>query len=263
MRDLTTPSIAVVIAARDAENFIAETLESLVLQSSPPSEVIVYDDGSRDATMEVAKGYRGRLPGLQVLRGEQSLGISAARNRANAVSSSDYLAVLDADDIFPRHTIHRYENFLAEHPETDLLYADTVVCDEELIRGRERRYPEFATPRDAIRRTLGSPLVPFKHSSMVFRRKALEALGGYDEGLRLKVDFELFLRFLADGRNVAKYNAVASLHRKHQRQVSVDRIGGLGIYQRLIKSYEPNLLVRGFLYSTRFSSEILKLLLKG
>ena len=62
MRDLTTPSIAVVIAARDAENFIAETLESLVLQSSPPSEVIVYDDGSRDATMEVAKGYRGRLP---------------------------------------------------------------------------------------------------------------------------------------------------------------------------------------------------------
>lgn len=263
MRDLSTPSIAVVIAARDAANYLGETLESLVLQSSSANEVIVYDDGSRDATREVAKSYLGRLPGLQVLRGEQSIGIAAARNRANAATSSDYLAVLDADDIFPRHTIHRYGTFLAEHPDTDLLYADTVVCDEALERGKERRYPAFATPRDAIRRTLGSPLVPFKHSSMVFRREALEAIGGYDENLRLKVDSELFLRFLSGGRKVTKYNAVASLHRKHQRQVSVDRIGGLGIYQRLIKSYEPNPLVRGVLYSTRFSSELLKLFLKG
>jgi glycosyltransferase involved in cell wall biosynthesis len=148
MRDLPSPSISVVIAARDASVYLGATLMSLVEQSVPADQVVVYDDGSSDATAEIAERFVDRLPGLTVIRGGESVGISAARNRANAAATSDYIAVLDADDLFGPETIATYSEFLAKRPDTDLAYADTRVYDEGLSgRGKARRYPQFSFAR--------------------------------------------------------------------------------------------------------------------
>lgn len=267
MRDLTStePTIAVVIAARDASKFIGATLDSLVGQSRKPDQVIVFDDGSTDGTAALARIYRNRLKNLTVIENRESIGISAARNRANAAATTDYIAVLDADDLFGQETIQQYSSFLAENPDTDLLYADTCVfqADTDSALGKHRSYPIFSSRRSAIRRTLGSPLVPFKHSSMIYRRAAMEEIGGYDETLPIKVDVDLFLRFNARKKNVVKLNETTSFHRKHPRQVSTNRLRGIKAYQRLLKTYEPDLFVRSLLYSTRIPAEILKLLLRG
>ena len=100
MRDSSKPTICVVIAARDASEYIGATLSSLIAQSVPVDQVVVYDDGSIDDTAEIAEQFVGKLPRLTVLRGGDSLGISAARNRANSASTCDYIAVLDADDLY-------------------------------------------------------------------------------------------------------------------------------------------------------------------
>lgn len=267
MRDLTSsePTVAVAIAARDASCYIGATLESLVAQSALPDQVIVVDDGSTDDTATIANSYRDRLPNLCVLKNSESVGISAARNQANEAATTDYIAVLDADDLFAIDTIEKYVRFLKENPDTDLLYADTRVfqADTDSTEGKRRSYPNFSSHRAAIRRTLGSPLVPFKHSSMAYRRSAMKELGGYDETLPIKVDVDLFLRFHAHSMRVQKLNETTSFHRKHDRQVSTDRLRGLRAYQRLMKTYEPDPLVRGFLYATRVPAELLKLLVKG
>jgi len=267
MRDLTSnePTVAVVIAARDASEFIEATLNSLVGQSRKPDQVIVFDDGSTDGTASLARTFGDRLKNLTVIENRESIGISAARNRANAAATTDYIAVLDADDFFGPDTIQQYSCFLCENTDTDLLYADTCVfhAGTDSTRGKHRSYPIFSSRRAAIRRTLGSPLVPFKHSSMVYRRAAMEELGGYDETLPIKVDVDMFLRFNARGMNVTKLNETTSFHRKHARQISTDRLRGIRAYQRLLKTYEPDLLVRSLLYSTRIPSELLKMLLRG
>ncbi|NNE93513.1 MAG: glycosyltransferase family 2 protein [Verrucomicrobiales bacterium] len=264
MRDLTSsPTIAVAIAARNATRFIGATLDSLVEQSRKPDQVIVIDDGSTDGTAALASIYKSRLSNLTVIQNQTSLGISAARNRANAAAETDYIAVLDADDLFGPDTMQQYAEFLTDHPDTDLLYADTRVYDSEMNHGKARHYPSFRTSREAIRRTLGSPLVPFKHSSMVYRREAFEEIGGYDESLPIKVDVDLFLRFHAEGMKVLKLDQTTSLHRKHDRQVSVNRLRGIKAYRRLVQTYEPDPIVRGLLLSTRIPSEMLKLLLRG
>lgn len=259
------PTIAVAIAARNASRYIGATLDSLAGQTRLPDQIIVVDDGSTDDTAAIVETYCDRLPNLHVIQNPGSLGISAARNLANATATTDYIAVLDADDLFGTETIQQYVEFLRENPETDLLYADTQVFqeDSDSSQGKRRSYPIFNSHRAAIRRTLGSPLVPFKHSSMVYRRTAMEALGGYDETLPIKVDVDLFLRFHAHNMRVEKLNKTTSFHRKHDRQVSTDRLRGLKAYQRLMKTYEPDPLVRGFLYSTRVPAELLKLLVKG
>ncbi len=264
MHKLNLPTISVVIAARDASHYLSAALTSLVEQAVPVDQVVVYDDGSSDDTAAIAETFSDQLPGLKVIRGGETVGISTARNRANAAATSDYIAVLDADDLFGPETIRCYLEFLSENPGTDLLYADTRVFEDKLQRrGKARRYPQFSNARQAIRRTLGSPLIPFKHSSMVYRRSAIQELGGYDESLPIKVDVDLFLRFHRDGKKVTKLHRTTSFHRKHSRQISTRRMRGIKAYARLLNTYEPHLLVRGILYSTRIPSELLKMLVRG
>ena len=267
MRDIPPhePTIAVAIAARDASRYIGATLESLVAQTELPDQVIVVDDGSTDDTAAISKSYQDRLPNLYVIENSESVGISAARNQANEAATTDYIAVLDADDLFAIDTIEKYVEFVKANPATDLLYAGTQVFQEgsDSSMGKRRSYPIFNSHRAAIRRTLGSPLVPFKHSSMAYRRSAIEELGGYDETLPIKVDVDLFLRFHAHNMRVEKLNETTSFHRKHDRQISTDRLRGLKAYQRLMKTYESDPLVRGILYTTRIPAELLKLLVKG
>ena len=264
MPDPASPTISVAIAARNASDYLGAALKSLVDQAMPVDQVVVYDDGSSDDTAAIAESFSGQLPELKVIRGEETVGISAARNRANAAANSDYIAVLDADDLFGPETIRCYVDYLSENPDTDLLYADTRVFEDRLDRrGKARRYPQFRSARQAIRRTLGSPLIPFKHSSMVYRREAIEKLGGYDESLPIKVDVDLFLRFHQQGMKVAKLHRTTSYHRKHSCQISTRRIRGIKAYIRLLNTYEPDPLVRGMLYSTRIPSELLKMLVRG
>lgn len=258
------PSIAVVIAARDAARHLDATLESIKAQRLLPDEIIVYDDGSRDHTFAVARRHSPALPMMTAIRGDSSMGISAARNRANGLVSSEYIAVLDADDLFEPDAILAYSDYLAQHPAADWVYADTrVVADNTPERGTARCYPAFNSAGGHIRRILGSPFVPFKHSSTVYRRSAVVEVGGYDESLPIKVDVDLFLRFLVQGRVVAKLDRVTSVHRKHRRQISTRRMEGIQAYWRLIARYEPDPVMRGVLGSLRTSAELLKLLLRG
>jgi glycosyltransferase involved in cell wall biosynthesis len=263
MRDPSSPTLSVVIAARNAGNFLGATLDSIAAQSSPPDQVVIYDDGSTDNTASIANSYADRIACLNVITGNAPAGISAARNRANSVATSDYIAVLDADDLFATDAVEMYRAFLVENPDTDLIYADTSICDAQMRQGKPRRYPRFDGARDAIRRTLGSPLIPFKHSSMVYRTKAIQAVGGYDETLPIKVDVELFLRFHASGMRVAKLDRTTSLHRKHRGQISARRLCGIQAYRRLLLAYEPNPLARCALLAARVPSEFLKMLLRG
>jgi GT2 family glycosyltransferase len=98
---------------------------------------------------------------------------------------------------------------------------------------------------------------------MVYRRSAIEELGGYDESLPIKVDVDLFLRFHRYGKRVAKLHRTTSFHRKHSGQVSTRRLRGIKAYARLLRTYEPDPFVRGLLYSTRIPSELLKMLVRG
>lgn len=263
MRELSAPTLAVVIAARDAGNFLGATLDSIAAQSRPPGEVVIYDDGSTDHTAEIARTRAGRIAGLKIIKGAGPVGISAARNRANATVTSDYIAVLDADDLFAPDAVENYLAFLTVHPETDLLYADTRVCDADMRHGKTRRYPRFGSAREAIRRTLGSPLIPFKHSSIVYRTGAVRAVGGYDETLPIKVDVDLFLRFHARGLRIAKLDRTTSHHRKHRGQISTRRFRGIQAYCHLLRTYESDPFVRGALMAARVPSEFLKMLLRG
>lgn len=252
-------SIAVVIVGKDCAEFIEDALQSLVSQTLPPNEILYYDDNSSDESIEIAKSYLSLLENFQIIKGEEAIGISSARNRANSLVNSDVIAVLDADDMFLDNTIADYHSQFIEHPDIDLIYADTYVFKHGSNHLWRMRYPAFKATCDAVRYLMISPVIPFKHSSLAYRRKAIDKIGGYREELDLKVDYDLFLRFLKKSCRIKKFDKATSHHRTHRAQISKDRIKGIFLYWQIIDRHESRVL-QGTLYKlARALGEVFKL----
>ena len=91
---MTTPLVSVIVPAYNAERYLAEALESIFAQGHAALEVIVVDDGSTDDTGTIAASL-----GVQLVR-QTNRGAGAARNAGVAVARGDFLAFLDADDVW-------------------------------------------------------------------------------------------------------------------------------------------------------------------
>ena len=89
-------TVSVVMAAYNYAPYISEAIESVLAQTRPPLDVIVVDDGSTDATPEVLAAFGDRI---RVLR-QTNQGASAARNRGIEAARGEYIAFIDADDVW-------------------------------------------------------------------------------------------------------------------------------------------------------------------
>jgi glycosyltransferase involved in cell wall biosynthesis len=194
--------VSVVIPAYNATNFLAETLASVFAQTVPPAEIIVVDDGSTDDTAGIARDL-----GVTVISRANG-GISAARNTGVRAARSEYVALLDADDLWMPEKLEVQVAALAAATVPSFSFTDFHTFDSRGIRAARselRAHPAF-------RRTVGRapsgtnvvvsaserrPVLPdmyFVPSSAIIRRADVLAAGGFDESLRGCEDTEFFLR---------------------------------------------------------------------
>src|SRR5689334_11048168 len=101
--------VSILIPAYNAERWLAETLESALSQSWDRKEIIVVDDGSKDATLLVARSFEKR--GVRVVT-QANQGAAIARNRAFELSQGEYIQWLDADDLLAPDKIERQMHVL-------------------------------------------------------------------------------------------------------------------------------------------------------
>lgn len=162
-----TGRISVVIPAWNASRTLAETLRSVAAQSLLPLDVTVVDDGSDDGTAEVAAASGLRLPGLRVLRQDRQ-GKSAAVNAGAAIGSGEFLALLDADDIWPADSLASRHAALA----ADRLAGGVVGWVEEFI------CPDI--PGDSADRFRPRPpQLGWLDGAALLRRETFHRAGGY------------------------------------------------------------------------------------
>lgn len=172
--------VSVVVPAHDAEETVTRALRSALEQSRPPDEVVVVDDGSTDATAEAAASLGAAV---RVVRQRQS-GPSAARNAGVEASRGEWIAFLDADDVWhPRKLEHQ------------LLHADgPVLVATDWTRGTTpSEVPErVATTRISTHDIL--VMNRFQTSTVLLRRDAFEAAGGFDPSVDGVEDWDMWLR---------------------------------------------------------------------
>ncbi len=185
--------VSVVMPAYNNAATIARALASIAAQTVKPREVIVVDDGSADNTLAVAAAQPMAGIRLRLFRQANS-GAGAARNRAIAAASGTWLAFLDADDEW---LPAKLERSLAVTEGGDLvmsshnLFAVTPE-GEHMIDSRARWRSDPADPYRTLflRGYISS-------STVLVRRDAVVAVGGFDAGLRSAQDYELWLAVLA------------------------------------------------------------------
>jgi glycosyltransferase involved in cell wall biosynthesis len=197
------PLISVIMAAYNAAEFIGPALDSLFAQDWDPFEVIVVDDGSTDATAELAESY----PGLRCIR-QENAGAAVARNTAIAAASGELVANLDSDDILPPRRLTVQASYLVAHPEVGCVFGRQEWLNPPPWLGRDQVYGDLD----------GIPL-----SSAMFRRKVLLDLGGYDQAFAPSEDTDLVIRMREAGIPYHVLPEVVLYRRYHESSLTGGR----------------------------------------
>lgn len=255
------PTVAVVIIARNARRTIGDALTSLALQTSKADQVVVVDNESTDDTWSFAGAMADELDQPLTLLSGKGNNLSALRNLGNRDVRTDYIAVLDADDLYAPDALASFRAAIVQRGWPDVIYGDCEYFGDAFAS--VKRYPRYDSARALMRAVLARPAVPFKHSSMIYSREAWERIGGYDESFPRQIDIALMCGFLAAGLRVEKLDQVIARHRRHEGQSTKARLSSLHRWGRLIDRFEPSRWRRPFLKIARYGAEILKRLLQG
>ena len=191
------PSIAVVMPVLNGMPFLTEALASICAQKYTPLEVIVVDDGSTDGTQDCVRGFQGIPVRLIECNG---LGPAAARNAGYRASSSELVAFLDADDLWPSGALQLLVRALEEQPEAGFA--------QGLIRN-------FREPRPGNRQFVTPPYRFLNLGANLWRRQVFETVGFLDEELRLAEDLDILLRCWEHDIRKAEVLSLVLYYRRH------------------------------------------------
>lgn len=211
-------TFSVVIAAYEAAGSIAETVESALAQTEPPLEVIVYDDGSTDATSSALEPYLDRI----VYVAGPHAGVAAARNAAVERARGEFVAVLDADDAYLPERLEALADLAAARPDLEILCTDVVFEIDGRVVGRfgESTPFEIVDQRAAI-------LERCFCVAPAFLRSKLVGVGGYDESMRTAEDWELAVRLLFAGAVAGIVDEPLYRYRIRVGSLTADRVAAL------------------------------------
>jgi len=118
------PKVTVIMIFLDAARFIEEAIQSVLAQTEGSWELVLVDDGSSDGGTAIAQNHAARLPGRVRYfdhAGHANLGMSASRNAGLAVARGEYIAFLDADDVYLPERLARHRELLDAHPHVDVV----------------------------------------------------------------------------------------------------------------------------------------------
>ncbi|MGD0735529.1 MAG: glycosyltransferase [Terracidiphilus sp.] len=197
--------ISTVIPAYNAEEFLHRAIRSAFAQTLKPFEVIVIDDGSTDNSARVATELGARVISIE------NRGVSAARNLGIQSALGDWIALLDADDLWEPEKLKRQAAGI--HPGIVLSYTGMREFDQNGIRG-EWPGMDPAELRRALRFRN-----PIPTSSVLMNREMVLAVGGFREDVRHCEDWELWTRLARVG-DFAAVNAPLSLYYVYPQSAS-------------------------------------------
>jgi glycosyltransferase involved in cell wall biosynthesis len=215
----------VVIPVYNGETYLAEAVESVRRQSSPPARIILVDDGSTDATPQIAAALRadGRWPPVDYVRQENG-GPSAATNRGVAMVTTGLIAFNCADDLWVPDKLQwqlpllaagadlvfgHMQNFIS--PELDPAAAAALSCPPDSMPG--------ALP-----------------AALLTRTETLRAIGPFNEGFRIGDFIEWYGRAVDAGLTAAMLPQVVVMRRLHGANLSLTRQSNAQEYTSVLKA---------------------------
>ena len=208
MAQVGAPTVTVIVPAHNAAATIAETLQSVAAQTFRDWELVIVDDGSGDATADIARRFCASEPRARLIA-QANGGVARARNRGLAEARTRWVAPVDADDIWhPTHLAALVALAQDAGPEPALVFAQSRHIDVRsniLLSPDPRHVAGPALALMAMRNIVGNG------SALLLDRAAALAAGGYDSRLR-DAGCEGCEDYLLQLRLAARHPVIAAPH---------------------------------------------------
>ena len=194
-------SISVIIPVHNGAAFVGEAIETALHQRVQPTEIIVIDDGSTDATPSVLRTFGSAIRCVRKPNG----GPASARNLGLSMAHGDVIAFLDADDTWPTSKLAIQSDMLGNDPSRSIVIGHTQFVAQQL----------GGTPAP-----VGSPVPQLLLGSALFRRTVFAEVGVFDESLRFADDWDWFMRAREHGLAFELHPDVVLRYRKHHSNIT-------------------------------------------
>ncbi|WP_250515663.1 glycosyltransferase family 2 protein [Caballeronia sp. INDeC2] len=233
------PKISVVVPTYNAQTYIVETLQSLLRQDAD-FEIVVLDDASTDATLELVRGLND--PRIRVFPLEHNQGRPANANRAFGLCRGEYIARIDHDDIAEPDRLKKQSAFLDAHPDI------TMVGTQIRHFGEDDMTSSFPLDDATIkaRFLLGNAYIA--NPSTMFRRDFVQQHGiRYDPNLDIVDDLGFWFDCMLHGARFANLPEALTLYRVHGGMTSLNLNSGklyeakIRLYARILPAFYPRL----------------------
>jgi glycosyltransferase involved in cell wall biosynthesis len=187
------PTISIIIPAYNAATTILETIASVQQQTFSDFELIVINDGSTDRTLELLQNIKDER--LRIFSYENG-GLSTARNRGISHANGEFIAFLDADDLWTTDKLELQLAALQQHPEAGVAYSWTYFMDEkEGSRSFHPCEPVFFEGNVYAKLLVGDFI--YNGSNTLIRRQAIDAVGEFDPEINPCADWDYWVRLAA------------------------------------------------------------------
>jgi glycosyltransferase involved in cell wall biosynthesis len=213
---------SVVIPTYNCAKYVCKAIGSVLHQSYGNVEIIVVDDGSTDETRDVIQPFKERIKYIY----QENTGLPGARNRGIREASGEYVAFLDADDLWDERKLEIQVNVLDSFPSTGIVFSDFSVFDESgyaeysyfrkcfpIFRENSFSLDEIFPAKTVLHPDFdGKPLLVYQGriakylfcgnfvlpSSALVRRSVLDKVGLFDESYRIAEETDYFLRLCSN-----------------------------------------------------------------
>lgn len=231
-----SPAFSVLIPAYRAGRTIGETLHSVARQTHPPREVLIYEDGRFDDLADIVQAFAATVPfPVRLFGSPQNHGVSRARNTLLREAAGDFVAFLDADDLWsPNHLAYAAAAFATG--------ADIAFSGVTFIDAAGKALPGRAEPSTRQLGEIAPALFRYNFvqctSTLSLRRRWLEVVGDFDVTLSHGEDLDLWLRLVAAGARWQYTGHCSCAYRKHPTSAMGQT---LLVVERMAAFYEKHL----------------------
>ena len=213
---MRAPCVSVITPAYNDAARVGDAVRSIRSQTFPDWEMIVVDDGSRDATADAARAAADGDARVRVMS-LQNGGVSRARNAGLAHAQGRFVHFLDSDDWLAPTCLAQLVASLDAAPEAALAAASYAAASDDGRILETYTTPAMPDPRAAFARTCAFPV----HAALT-RAELVRAAGGFDETLPACEDWDLWLKIAASGRDFLHAQEVLAIYRRRAGSLTRD-----------------------------------------
>lgn len=225
------PKVSVIMSVYNDEQYLSEAIDSILNQTYSKFEFIIINDGSTDSSSEILDEYK-RKDSRVIVINQKNVGLTKSLNKAIKLSTGDYIARMDSDDISHRDRLQKQVDFLMANVDYALVGTNVIKIDEH---GKHLEVNKTKYHHNDICDTFKNRNC-IAHGSVMINKELLGDLLKYDETFLYAQDFRLWAK-IAKRFKIANLKEPLYMLRLHKESLSKKKIENQSIYAGIV-AYE-------------------------